>query len=83
MTKVFLNISGRENAFIPTAGVMALAIKSDSWESFYKGQHEDVHVFTWSPRQTHMLESMVASDSEATEYTSQTVRGAGLWLPDS
>lgn len=62
MTKVFLKISGRENAFIPTAGVMALAIKSKSWERFYKDQHEEVHVFTWSPRETHVLESMMADN---------------------
>jgi phosphohistidine phosphatase len=81
MTKVFLKISGRENAFIPTAGVMALAVKAGSWESFYKGQHQDVHVFTWSPRETHVLESVMSSGEAETEYTSQRVRGAGLWLP--
>jgi len=67
MTKVLLKISGRPKAFIPTAGVMALAIKTDNWRSFYQESHDEVHVFTWSPRETHVLES--ASVDEETEFS--------------
>jgi hypothetical protein len=76
MTKVFLKISGQDKAFIPTAGVLALAIKTDSWESFYKNQHDGVHVFTWSPRGTEMLECVRAV--EESEYSAVRYDTASL-----
>lgn len=63
MTKVFLKLSGGNAAFIPTAGVMALAVKSDSWNHLYTRDHTDVHVFTWSPKGTEMLESASSLES--------------------
>jgi phosphohistidine phosphatase SixA len=76
MTKVFLKISGQEKAFIPTAGVLALAIKADSWENFYKNQHDEVHVFTWSPRGTEMLECVRATYES--EYSAARYGSASL-----
>lgn len=80
MTKVFLKISGHEKAFIPTAGVLALAVKASSWENYYKNEHDEVHVFTWSPRGTEVLESSlecarmdVPSEYSMAQYTSASL----------
>ncbi len=49
----FMQFAGSDEAFNPTAGVMAVAVKTPSWESFNRDVHTDVHVFAWSPKETH------------------------------
>ena len=65
--QAFKTLSGSDEAVNPTAGVMAIAIKTSSWQDFKSGVHNEVHVFAMSPKGSHMtgLESAQTESLES------------------
>ena len=55
---LFKKLTGANEAFNPTAGMMVVAIKTKDWDSFFNAEHSEVKMFAWSPRETHQIDGL-------------------------
>jgi len=90
---LFKKLTGATVAENKTAGVMAVAIKAENWESFFQNKHSEVQIFSWSPKDTNVigfestLESLPGSMQESVSFGSphdaeyhQSVRSGVSWF---
>jgi len=51
-------LTGANFGFLPTGGVMIIAVKADTWEQAFQAAHGDTEIYTWSPNGTHYIQSL-------------------------
>ena len=53
---LFKRLTGATDGFLPTAAVMIVALKADSWREVFEGGAQSVEAFAWSPNSSHRIE---------------------------
>lgn len=64
---LFKKLSGAEEVFNPTAGMMVVAIKAKTWREFFENQNVEAHIFAWSPKGSHVIKMENAYAESALE----------------
>jgi len=50
---LFKQLTGATNPFLPTAAVMIVAVKAESWDQVFRGDFEAIEGYAWSPNKSH------------------------------
>ncbi len=51
--ELFKKLTGTKEGFLPTASVMFVALKAESWAQVFNGEAEKTEAFVWSPNGSH------------------------------
>jgi len=51
--KLFKSLTATKEGFLPTAAVMIVALKADTWTQVFNGDSDQIEAYAWSPNKSH------------------------------
>lgn len=52
---LFKQLTGASEGFLPTAAVMIVALKAETWGQVFEGRSQQIEAYAWSPNKSHRV----------------------------